>query len=205
MKPEDWKSVSTLVDEIEYSSKKCGELLAHDAGNSSVRNFSRKMFCAFALYEDGESVKPIYITKSVPPHQIKGQGNAKYASYYSPMGRIASLDPGEGDEIVIPKGSVDVELLKKNEFVTVLVPSIDAVNNKFSTESGVFTFSSSKASLKEYTNLIGVEGHELLATVLQVVHLVAGILNDQVLFARGGNVEQHHAPADALLQVDILL
>ena len=28
---------------------------------------------------------------------------------------------------------------------------------------------------------------------------------DDVLFARGGNVEQHHAAADALFEVDVLL
>lgn len=156
MKPEDWQSVSSIVDEIEYSSKRCSEVLAIDAGNNSVRNFSKKMFCAFALYNDGESIKSLYITKSVPPHQIKGQENSKYASYYSPMGRIASLDPGEMDEITIPMGFVDVELLKKNEFVTITAPNKDAISNKFSTRDEIYTFSSAKASLKEYVGLTGL-------------------------------------------------
>ena len=46
---------------------------------------------------------------------------------------------------------------------------------------------------------------QLLAAVLQVVHLVAGLLLDQVLLAGGGDVEQHHAAADALFEVDVLL
>jgi hypothetical protein len=50
-----------------------------------------------------------------------------------------------------------------------------------------------------------LELEQLLAPVLQVVHLVAGLLLDQVLLARGRDVEQHHAAADALLQVDVLL
>ena len=46
---------------------------------------------------------------------------------------------------------------------------------------------------------------KLLAAVFQIVHLVAGLLLDQVLFAGGGDVEQHHAAADALFEVDVLL
>ena len=44
-----------------------------------------------------------------------------------------------------------------------------------------------------------LEFHELLAAVLQIVHLVAGVLLNQVLFAGGGDVEQHHAATDPLL------
>ena len=50
-----------------------------------------------------------------------------------------------------------------------------------------------------------LELQQLLAAVLQIVHLVAGLLLDQVLLAGGGDVEQHHAAADPLLQVDVLL
>ena len=50
-----------------------------------------------------------------------------------------------------------------------------------------------------------LELEKLLAAVFQVVHLVAGLVLDDVLLARGGNVEQHHAAADALFQVDVLL
>ena len=46
---------------------------------------------------------------------------------------------------------------------------------------------------------------ELLAPVFQIVHLVAGLLLDQVLLARGGNIQQHHATADPLFQVDVLV
>ena len=46
---------------------------------------------------------------------------------------------------------------------------------------------------------------KLLAAVLQVVHLVAGLVLDDVLLAGGRDVEQHHAAADALLEVDVLL
>ena len=46
---------------------------------------------------------------------------------------------------------------------------------------------------------------QLVAAVFQIVHLVAGLLLDDVLFAGGGNVQQHHAAADALLQVDVFL
>ena len=46
---------------------------------------------------------------------------------------------------------------------------------------------------------------QLLAAVLQIVHLVAGLLLDQVLLAGGGDVEQHHAAADPLFEVDVLL
>ena len=50
-----------------------------------------------------------------------------------------------------------------------------------------------------------LELEQLLAAVLQIVHLVAGLLLDQVLLAGGGDVEQHHAAADPLFQVDVLL
>ena len=50
-----------------------------------------------------------------------------------------------------------------------------------------------------------LELEQLLAAVLQVVHLVAGLLLDQVLLAGGRDVEQHHAAAHPLLQVDVLL
>ena len=50
-----------------------------------------------------------------------------------------------------------------------------------------------------------LELEQLLAAVLQIVHLVAGLLLDQVLLAGGGDVEQHHAAAHALLEVDVLL
>ena len=46
---------------------------------------------------------------------------------------------------------------------------------------------------------------QLLAAVLQVVHLVAGLLLDDVLLAGRGDVEQHHAAADALFEVDVFL
>jgi hypothetical protein len=46
---------------------------------------------------------------------------------------------------------------------------------------------------------------ELLAAVFQIVHLVAGLLLDDVFLAGGGNVEQHHAPGDALFEVDVFL
>ena len=50
-----------------------------------------------------------------------------------------------------------------------------------------------------------LELEELLATVLQVVHLVAGLVLDDVLFAGGGDVQEHHAAADPLFEVDVLL
>ena len=50
-----------------------------------------------------------------------------------------------------------------------------------------------------------LELEELLAAVFQVVHLVAGLVLDDVLFAGGGNVQQHHAAADALFEVDVFL
>ena len=50
-----------------------------------------------------------------------------------------------------------------------------------------------------------LELEQLLAAVLQIVHLVAGLLLDEVLLAGGGDVEQHHAAADPLLEVDVLL
>ena len=50
-----------------------------------------------------------------------------------------------------------------------------------------------------------LELQQLLAAVLQIVHLVAGLLLDQVFLAGRGNVEQHHAAADPLFQVDVLL
>ena len=50
-----------------------------------------------------------------------------------------------------------------------------------------------------------LELEQLLAAVLQIVHLVAGLLLDQVLLAGGRDVEQHHAAAHPLLEVDVLL
>src|SRR6185295_6950381 len=50
-----------------------------------------------------------------------------------------------------------------------------------------------------------LELEELLAPVLQVVHLVAGLLLDQVLLAGRRDIEQHHAAAHPLLEVDVLL
>ena len=50
-----------------------------------------------------------------------------------------------------------------------------------------------------------LEFEKLLAAVFQIVHLVAGLLLDDVFFAGGGNIEQHHAPADALFEIDVLL
>ena len=50
-----------------------------------------------------------------------------------------------------------------------------------------------------------LELEQLLAAVFQIVHLVAGLLLDEVLLAGGGDVEQHHAAAHALLEVDVLL
>ena len=50
-----------------------------------------------------------------------------------------------------------------------------------------------------------LEFEELLAAIFQIVHLVAGLVLDDVLFAGGGNIEQHHASADALFQVDVFL
>src|SRR5690606_6600683 len=46
---------------------------------------------------------------------------------------------------------------------------------------------------------------QLLAAVFQIVHLVARLLLDDVFLAGGGDVEQHHASADALLEVDVFL
>ena len=46
---------------------------------------------------------------------------------------------------------------------------------------------------------------KLLAAIFQIVHLVAGLVLDDVLFACGGNVQQHHAAADPLFEVDVLL
>ena len=46
---------------------------------------------------------------------------------------------------------------------------------------------------------------QLLAPVFQIVHLVAGLVLDDVLFARRGDVEQDHPAADALFEVDVLL
>ena len=46
---------------------------------------------------------------------------------------------------------------------------------------------------------------ELLAAIFQVVHLVTGLLFNDVLLASGGDVEEHHAPADALFEVDVFL
>ena len=50
-----------------------------------------------------------------------------------------------------------------------------------------------------------LELEELLAAVFQIVHLVAGLVLDDVLLAGGGDVEQHHAAADALFEVDVFL
>ena len=50
-----------------------------------------------------------------------------------------------------------------------------------------------------------LELEELLATVFQIVHLVARILLDEVFLAGGGDVEEHHPAADALLEVDVFL
>ena len=50
-----------------------------------------------------------------------------------------------------------------------------------------------------------LELEELLAAVFQVVHLVAGLLLDEVFLAGGGDIEQHHAAADALFEVDVFL
>ena len=50
-----------------------------------------------------------------------------------------------------------------------------------------------------------LELEQLLAAILQIVHLVAGLLLDQVLFAGRGDVQEHHPAADTLLEVDVLL
>ena len=50
-----------------------------------------------------------------------------------------------------------------------------------------------------------LELEELLAAVFQVVHLVAGLVLDDVFLAGGGDVQQHHAAADALFEVDVFL
>ena len=46
---------------------------------------------------------------------------------------------------------------------------------------------------------------QLLAAVLQVIHRVAGLLLDEVFFTSCRHIQQHHAPAHALLEVQVLL
>ena len=46
---------------------------------------------------------------------------------------------------------------------------------------------------------------QLFAAIFQIVHLVVGLLLDDVFLAGGGNIEQHHAPADALFEIDVFL
>ena len=50
-----------------------------------------------------------------------------------------------------------------------------------------------------------LELEELLTAIFQIVHLVAGLVLDDVLLAGGGNIKQYHAAADALFEVDVLL
>ena len=46
---------------------------------------------------------------------------------------------------------------------------------------------------------------ELLAAVLEVVHLARSLGLEDVLLARGGGIEQGHAPLDAALELDVLI
>ena len=46
---------------------------------------------------------------------------------------------------------------------------------------------------------------ELLAAIFQIVHLIAGLVLDDVFLAGSRNVEEHHAAADALFEVDVFL
>src|SRR5438128_1313181 len=50
-----------------------------------------------------------------------------------------------------------------------------------------------------------LELEELFTAVLQIVHLVARLLLDDVLLASSGDIEEHHAPADSLFEVDVFL
>jgi hypothetical protein len=43
------------------------------------------------------------------------------------------------------------------------------------------------------------------AAVLEIVHLVTGLLLDQILFTRCRYVEKHHSAAHPLLKFDVLL
>ena len=46
---------------------------------------------------------------------------------------------------------------------------------------------------------------QLLAAILQIVHLIAGLLLNKVLLTRSGDVETHHFAAYPLFKIDILL
>src|ERR1017187_9994247 len=50
-----------------------------------------------------------------------------------------------------------------------------------------------------------LELEQLVAAVFKVVHLVAGLVLDDVLFTGGRDVEKHHPTADTLFQVDVRL
>ena len=50
-----------------------------------------------------------------------------------------------------------------------------------------------------------LEFEKLLASVFEVIHLVSGLLLDEVLFACRRNVQQDHATADTFFEVDVLL
>ena len=94
-----------------------------------------------------------------------------------PSGRLSSL-PGV---LLEEAREVDAEIVQRQ------VGDGDAAAQVFQVDDGV------------------LELEELLAAVFQIVHLVAGLVLDDVLLAGGGDVEQHHAAADALFEVDVLL
>lgn len=88
---------------------------------------------------DLDGVDQVYlICRSYIPFQSPKNPSSDFASYRSPVGRIASMEIGA--ELSVPMGTLKV--LERNVFTPISRPDWDAIRNQFALKTGVHAVSS---------------------------------------------------------------
>ncbi len=90
--------------------------------------------------KEGGKERALYVCSYTPP--FNENDKVGFTNYMSPMGRLAELDPGDTDEVALPKGEAEFTLISKAGFAPIKegdgwdskpvdIKSIDALNGRY--------------------------------------------------------------------------
>lgn len=90
--------------------------------------------------KEGGKERTLYVCSYTPP--FNENERVGFANYMSPMGRLAELEPGDADEVILPQGEAEFTLISKAGFAPIKegdgwdskpveIKSIDVLNGKY--------------------------------------------------------------------------
>ncbi len=140
-------------------------------------------------------------------HQIVGReriSRLRVVASRSSLGAQAEDDAGGHDGIPKPLGGGNRHGTERHPVQLHATPALESSQVHTEVVQGQIGDGDASVDVLHVDDRL-LELEQLLAPVLQVVHLVAGLVLNDVLLAGGGDIQQHHAPAHPLLQVDVLV